>query len=184
MRTDRRGSLGLVPTLVRDPQPVEFERLLEQRRRLGQDLFDEVWEGVYRMNPAPHSSHGRIARQVASVLEPLAQARGLISTDPFNLGEASDYRVPDGALRRPGPDAVYLSTAALVIEVVSPDDDTWEKLPFYAKHGVDELLIVDPQRRRVDWLALSPDGEYPPVERSSLIELGPEELFERIDWPE
>ena len=37
------GSLDVVPTLVRDPQPVEFERLLERRRLLGQDLLDEVW---------------------------------------------------------------------------------------------------------------------------------------------
>ena len=38
-------ALGM-PTLVRDPQPVEFEQLLERRRVLGQDLLDEVWEGV------------------------------------------------------------------------------------------------------------------------------------------
>jgi hypothetical protein len=36
----------IVPTFVRDPQPTEFEALLERRRQLGQDLFDEVWEGV------------------------------------------------------------------------------------------------------------------------------------------
>jgi hypothetical protein len=42
-----------MPTLVRDPQPVEFEALLERRRRLGQDLYDEVWNGVLHMNPAP-----------------------------------------------------------------------------------------------------------------------------------
>ena len=33
---------------------------MERRRRLGQDLFDEVWEGVVHMNPAPHSQHGRL----------------------------------------------------------------------------------------------------------------------------
>jgi hypothetical protein len=31
-----------VPTIVRDPQPVEFEALFERRRRLGQDQCDEV----------------------------------------------------------------------------------------------------------------------------------------------
>ena len=41
-----------MPTLVRDPQPAEFEALLERRRQLGQDLLDEVWEGVYVMNAA------------------------------------------------------------------------------------------------------------------------------------
>jgi Uma2 family endonuclease len=67
--------------------------------------------------------------------------------------------------------------------IISPDDDSWKKLPFYAKHGVDELLIVDPQKRHVDWLGLEPRGEYRAIERSRLIELGPAELAERLDWP-
>ena len=102
----------------------------------------------------------------------------------FNLGEPDDYRVPDGGLFRPGPDDVYLATAALVVEIISPDDKTWEKLGFYAAHQVDELLIVEPRERRVDWLALQADGEYRPIERSALIALGPAELAERIDWPQ
>ena len=52
------GTLSVMPTLVRDPQPPELEALLERRRRLGQDLFDEVWEGVLHMNPAPSGRHG------------------------------------------------------------------------------------------------------------------------------
>jgi hypothetical protein len=55
----------------------------------------------------------------------------------FNLGEPEDYRVPYGGLFRPGPDEVYVPTAALVVEIISPDDNTWEKLGFYAAHGVD-----------------------------------------------
>jgi Uma2 family endonuclease len=177
------GSLGSVPTLVRDPQPAEFEALLEQRRRLGQDLFDEVWEGVYHMNPAPHSRHGQVDRQVAVLLDRFAREAGLTGTGPFNLGKPRDYRVPDGGLLRPGPADVYVPTAALAIEIVSPGDDTWDKLPFYAKCDVEELLIVDPQQRRVHWLALGPDGEYRPIERSRLIDLGSAELAERVDWP-
>ncbi|MGA2470787.1 MAG: hypothetical protein ABSG64_08870 [Solirubrobacteraceae bacterium] len=47
---------------------------------------------------------------------------------------------------------------------------------------VDELLIVDPQERAVEWLALD-GGEYRPIARSGLVDLGPGELTERIDWP-
>lgn len=101
---------------------------------------------------------------------------------PFNIGVAEDYRVPDAALLRSGPDGVYLPTAALVVEIVSPGDATWDKLPFYAAHGVDEVLIVDPRERALHWLALH-DGGYEPVERSALIDLGAERLAERIDWP-
>jgi Uma2 family endonuclease len=172
-----------MPTLVRDPQPAEFEALLERRHRLGQDLLDEVWEGVYHVNPAPHRRHAQIAQQLAELLGPRARDAGLVPMmSIFNLGEPDDYRVPDGGLFGPGPDEVYVPTAALVVEIVSPEDKTWEKLGFYAAHGVDELLIVDPELRKVDWLALR-DGEYAAVDRSSLIELSVSELADRIDWP-
>ena len=49
-------------------------------------------------------------------------------------------------------------------------------------HDVDEVLIVDPATRSVDWLGLK-DGEYRPIERSGLIDLGAGDLAERIDWP-
>ena len=176
------GSLGQMPTLVRDPQPAEFEALLERRRRLGQDLFDEVWEGVLHMNPAPHSKHGRLEWQLAGILTPLLASAQLRALGQFNLGEDGDYRVPDGALVRPGPDAVYLPTAALVLEILSPGDETWEKLDFYAAHGVEELLIVDPEKGTVSWMELE-GGEYRHLKRSRLIELGAAELIDRIDWP-
>jgi len=34
----------------------------------------------------------------------------------------------------------------------------------------------------VHWLGLK-DDRYEPIEHSSLIELGPAELTQRIDWP-
>jgi hypothetical protein len=58
------------------------------------------------------------------------------------------------ALHRPGADGLWHPTAALVIEILSPADETIGKLPFYAAHAVDEILIVDPTKREVNWLAL------------------------------
>ncbi|MBO0835758.1 MAG: hypothetical protein J2P28_09590 [Actinobacteria bacterium] len=40
-------------TVVLDPVPAEVEELIERRRALGLDLFDEVWAGTYHMAPAP-----------------------------------------------------------------------------------------------------------------------------------
>ncbi len=135
------------------------------------------------MNPPPSHEHGMIAQQLAVLLDPLARAIGLEPlVQEFAVGGRDDYRVPDGGLHRPGASGVWHPTAALVIEIVSPGDETWDKLRFYAAHQVDELLIVDPQDRRVHWRALQ-DGEYRPVERSRLIDLGSSELAERIDWP-
>ena len=135
-----------MPTLVLDPQPVELEALIERRRRLGQDLLDEVWDGVLHMNPAPSGRHADIAQQLAVLLDQPARRAGLVPMlSIFNLGEPGNYRVPDGGLHRQREDRVYYPTAALVAEIVSPDDETWKKLEFYAAHEVDELLIVDPQ---------------------------------------
>ncbi len=173
-----------MPTLVLDPAPVEIEALLERRRRLGLDRGDEMWEGVLHMNPGPHGRHHRIQQQLAELLGPPALAAGLTpAIGDFNLGTEDDYRVPDGAIHRPGPDEMYYATAALVVEIVSPGDETWQKLPFYAAHGVDELLIVDPRERAVHWLGRRGEG-YEPIERSALIDLGAARLAERIEWPE
>ena len=169
-----------MPTLVLDPQPVELTELIERRRRLGQDLFDEVWDGVLHMNPAPSGAHGRVDRQLGFLLEPLATEAGLASTGPFNLGETDDYRVPDAGLHRRWRDQVWYATAALVVEILSPGDETHAKLSFYAARGVDEVLIVDPQARRVEWLGLRGQG-YEPIHASALIDLGPDELAQRID---
>ena len=109
------------------------------------------------------------------LLSPLAKRAGLRMRGQFNLGEDSDYRVPDGGLQRDFTDRVYYPTAALVIEIVSPGDESWEKLPFYAAHGVQELLIVDPGQRTVSWLGLEA-GNYQHLKRSRLIELGADEL--------
>lgn len=170
-------------TLVLDPPTAGLGELLERRRRSGLDRFDEVWEGVLHVVPAPSHAHASIEWQLAALLRPAARAAGLEATGQCNLGESEhDFRVPDGALHRPGACGTWHATAALAVEVVSPGDETWEKLPFYAAHDVDELLIVDPQERSVSWLALE-DGEYRPVERSGLVDLGALKLAEQIDWP-
>ncbi|MHB1446217.1 MAG: hypothetical protein ACYCTI_02465 [Acidimicrobiales bacterium] len=58
-------------------------------------------------------------------------------------GLAEDFRVPGRGLHRQVVDAVFLETAAMVVEIVSPDDQTYEKLPFYAETGHSALLGVD-----------------------------------------
>lgn len=101
----------------------------------------------------------------------------------FNLGESEhDFRVPDGGLHRPGAAGVWHATAAAVVEILSPGDESRQKLPFYAEHHVDEIVLVDPDERTVTWLALD-GGDDRLVERSGLIELGPTELAARLDWP-
>jgi Uma2 family endonuclease len=170
-------------TLVLDPPTAGLGELFEGRRRSGLDRLDEVWEGVYHMVPAPSHTHAVIEAQLVRLLGPHADAAGLELIGQSNLGEGEhDFRVPDSALHRPGAQGTWHPTAALVIEIVSPGDESWEKLPFYAAHDVDEVLIVDPAKRSVDWLGLH-DGEYRPTERSGLVDLGAQGLAEQLDWP-
>jgi Uma2 family endonuclease len=169
-------------TLVLDPPPPQLEELIEHRRHTGADRHDEVWEGVYHMIPAAGFGHSLIAAQLAVLLDAPARANGLLVGAEFNLGVKDDFRVPDlGLHREPGLGAL-VPTAAIVVEILSPGDDTWEKLPFYAQHKVDELLIVDPTSRSVTWLGLCA-GAYRPTDHSEILDLGVAALAARIDWP-
>jgi Uma2 family endonuclease len=170
-------------TLVLDSPTAGLDPLLEGRRRSGLDRFDEVWEGVYHMVPGPSGAHSLVEWQLARLLGPLAERAGLHAGGQFNLGESEDdFRVPDGGVHRTPPSGVWHPTAALVVEIVSPSDESWEKLPFYAAHHVDEVLIVDPQERSVSWRALE-DGVYHPIEHSGLVDLEAQALAEQLDWP-
>ncbi len=169
-------------TVIVGSPPPELEALLQRRRRMGADRRDEVWEGVLHMTPAAHDRHARLQAQVLHLLTPYGAAAGLTVLGEFNLGEPDDYRVPDGGLRRAGPGALYNPTAALVVEIVSPSDESWAKLAFYGAREVDEVLIVDSPKDTLTWLALT-EHEYLPVEHSGLVVgLGPAALADLIDW--
>jgi len=173
-----------MPTLVMDPPPAEFDALIERREALGLDHRDEVWQGVLHMNPPPNYRHERLSNILHRLLGPYADAAGLEAVGTVGIGVKNDNRIPDLTLQRPqDAEPQWQHTAALVIEIVSPKDKSRDKFDFYAAHDVDEVLIVDPEKRTVDWLGLT-DGEYRSIERSGLIDLGPSELANQIDWPQ
>ncbi len=103
--------------------------------------------------------------------------------DPFNLGEPDGYRVPDHGWLRDEPNSTYLPTAAIVVEILSPDDETFEKLPLYAAHEVDEVIIVDPVAQRVRIFALA-YGRDEESGTSTLLNVGVGELSAAIRWPD
>jgi Uma2 family endonuclease len=170
-------------TIVLGPRPPVVEAWLEERRAKGLDGFDEVWEGEYVVVPMAHPRHGLVDQQVAVILDPLARAAGLIVSSPLNLGHPDNYRVPDRVLLRTTPTTTYVATAALVVEVVSPDDRSRRKLDFYAAREVDEVVLVDPCRRSVELFGRE-QGRMVPRSRSRLIDLAAADLAARIDWPE
>jgi Uma2 family endonuclease len=80
------------------------ESLLAERRKLGHDRFDEMWEADVVVARPEHTS-----------------SRGV-----------------------EGP-------AGLVVEIRSPDDETYEKFPFYEQVGVREVLVVELDRSLRHW---------------------------------
>lgn len=169
-------------TVVLGPPPADVEAFLERRRALGQDLYDEIWEGEYHVAPAPHLWHAYLENALGVLLDPYARTGGLVGTGPFNLGDPDDFRVPDRGYHRSLPSAVWVPTAAIVVEVVSPDDETWLKFDFYAGRGVDEVCIADPMTRELRWFALE-GGSYEEATASALLGVTVPDLTAQIDWP-
>ncbi len=156
-------------TVVLGNPPPELESFIAKRIALGQDLHDEIWEGAYHVAPAPHAHHGIVEVELLNALAPAAQRVGLRATGAFNLGsDADDFRVPDGGYHRTVPDGVWIATAAIVVEVLSPHDETFEKFGFYARHRVDEIVVADPIEHRVRWFVLDGSG-YVEVGASGLL---------------
>jgi len=132
------------------------EGFLEERRRLGHDRWDEVWNGVLHMVPPPSSEHQWVGSQLLVALAQVARQQGLrgsYETGVFRPGrEDRDYRVPDLVYYRKeqATDRGVVGRAELVIEILSPDDESRDKLPFYAELGIPEVWLVDPQTRQVE----------------------------------
>ena len=148
-----------VPTVVIDD-------LLEHRRRLGLDKKDERWAGEWRIVNPPEVWHIRVQRDLLVALIPRAAALGIEPLGESGVfGAPDDWRVPDLVFVRPedidGDDEGWVR-AELVVEIRSPGDDSYRKLPFYAER-VREVLVLHRDRtpelyRGMDRVAVEADG--------------------------
>ena len=138
--------------------------LLEERRRLGLDHRDELWEGVVHVVPQPESGHQVTTFRFGAAVLPLADERGLLLAHEvavYQPGlEEEDYRVPDLVVarreyvRRRG----VAGPPELVVETLSPQDESRDKFPFYATLGCREVLLIDRAHRSFELSRLL-DGE-------------------------
>jgi len=129
---------------------------LEERRRLGHDRFDEVWDGVYHVVPGPSTTHHRFERELEHTLTPIAKRHGFEifrNCDLLDRSKGDDnYRQPDLAIVSPA-DVVERGInghAELVVEILSPHDTSREKFDFYAMCNIPEYWIVDPKTRAIE----------------------------------
>lgn len=150
--------LDRMQALVIDPDP----EWLEQRRLMGGDRWDEVWEGVLHVVPTPTSVHQRFELDLAIALREPVRARGLVLCTQLAiyLGE-KNYRTPDITIL---PESeireIGCTTADIVIEVLSPRDESRKKLAFYAAHGISEVWLVEPVSRTTEVYVLRGDQYY------------------------
>jgi len=133
----------------------------------------ELLEGeLVPMPPSPSEPHQWIAGELAFHLRRFVKERqlGRVYDAPFDvvLGEPGDERVAQ-------PDILFVSKARrqiiqkdeirgapdLVVEILSPataEKDRSYKRTLYAKHGVREYWIVDPEEKTIEVLELRQRG--------------------------
>jgi Uma2 family endonuclease len=127
--------------------------LLDWRRKTGADRYDEMWDGVLHMSPAPSLSHQDFVVECASwlLVHWAAPCRGKVYSQANVASPGSwphNYRIPDIILLTPARfgirrDEHFDGGPDVVIEVRSPGDESYEKMDFYAEVGAAELWIVD-----------------------------------------
>jgi Uma2 family endonuclease len=143
--------------------------VLQQRKRTGADRWDEMWEGVLHIAPAPNKRHTRLQVQFHNWLEehwgiPGGNQVDLLINVASVGGWPHDYRIPDIVLLTPDRFSIdcedyYNGAPPVVIEIRSPGDETLDKMDFYARLGVPEVWVIDRDTRMPQILQLAA-GEY------------------------
>jgi Uma2 family endonuclease len=121
----------------------------------------EIIEGERHMTPAPWSRHQLVSQRLAFLLMSFLRETelGVLYYAPFDVILADDTVVqPDivivarereSKIRERG----LFGAPDLAIEILSPSSESRDrvrKLEIYAKHGVREYWIVDPDRDRIE----------------------------------
>jgi Uma2 family endonuclease len=116
--------------------------------------YDEVWEGVYVVPPAPNNEHQDLLSELSFIFR-IGADRGAgdrvlpgCNVSDRAAGWTENYREPDLAVFLAGTAAVNHGThwqggPDLAVEIVSPGERSRDKLPFYAAVGTREVLVID-----------------------------------------
>jgi Uma2 family endonuclease len=151
------------PVLVKDMD--RADELIQERKRIGADRYDEVWDGVYVMPSMPSLEHQKLVANLGAIFTEVIMRPGLGDIYPgVNLSDRADdwkenYRVPDLAVILKNSRAISHSAhvqggADFLVEIESPGDDSEEKVPFYGQLGVRELLLIHRDKRTLRLLRL------------------------------
>lgn len=148
---------------------------LDERKNSEVAQWDEMWNGVLHMPPMPNGMHQDFSGDLRGYLKHhWAKPRGGLARQEVNLTTPEDeahwtlnYRIPDLVLvsrdRLHIDKNTYMAGAPLVVvEVKSPDDETYDKFPFYARLGVPEVWVFDRDTRTPEVHVLAAGPAYQP----------------------
>jgi Uma2 family endonuclease len=153
--------------------------LYEEYQRVPPHRSAEIIHGTLYVTPRPAPRHANATSVLGGELSgPFQRGRGgpggwWILFEPELQLVALEPMVPDLAAwrveRLPSlPDTAYFSVAPdWICEVLSKSTETIdrnEKLPFYAKHGVAHVWLVDPVAHTLEARVLGPAGRWREVQ--------------------
>ena len=138
-----------------------LKRIIRQRKKTGAYRWDEVWDGVYFVSPLPNNEHQGLSGDLYHVLcNALNDRAGVSVLPPVNVSDREEnwqknFRCPDVSVFLPGNPAQdreshWLGGPDFAVEILSPGDRARLKLPFYAKVGVREVLLIDRRPWRLE----------------------------------
>jgi Uma2 family endonuclease len=142
--------------------------ILAWRKRTGADRWDEMWEGVLHMPPAPNREHQDLEGNLEFYLRMhWARSHHARVYHQINVaapgGWPNNYRIPDLVLLTPERFGIdrneYFEGAPdVVVEIHSPGDESYDKLGFYAELGVPEVWIISRDSKAPELYRLQSDG--------------------------
>ncbi len=145
---------------VRILDPLLIDAFIRDRQQRGIDGPDETWEGVYTVPPIAGNPHQSLVGFLTGILFNVITLEGRGEVQPgANVSDRRDgweqsFRGPDVVVALTDCPAVncgshWMGGPDFLIEVETPGDETEEKIPFYGKLKVRELLIVHRDTRAV-----------------------------------
>ncbi|OWK43504.1 hypothetical protein FRUB_03103 [Fimbriiglobus ruber] len=140
--------------------------------------FDEMWEGMLVVPPAPNNEHFRIVSILNTATSSVIDwDAGDQSVPGGNLSDRAadwqhNYRVPDLLVYLAGNPAVDHGThweggPDFLVEIISPGEKPYDKFDFYANVNAREILIVHRDPWALELFQLS-GGKYVSAGRSDL----------------
>ena len=155
------------------------DKIRKSRADEGLDKYDEVWDGVLMVMPLPNVEHQELVSRICHVLNlidgwpPTWRVFPGLNVSDRPTGWMENYREPDVGVYLPGNAArdrqTYMEGGPdFLVEVVSDDDRSRDKLEFYAGVNSREALYIDRDPWQIELYALAAPDVATLVGTSSL----------------